>query len=386
MKQVPYAVFALLAALLCALLAEIGWTQPSGEPLPRRAALGVTLAIDSAGAVVASVVPDGTAAAGAGMEVGDTIAALDGTPVTSIVQVQSIVGRHRGGDSLTIDIVRGGQAQRLVAELHTFPFEQLPNTVFEYGHLSIADGIRLRTIVSQPAATTAPVPAVLFLQGGGCSSIDVPWASPEIWPYSLISAIAARGFVTMRVDKPGAGESEGPPCAEGGFHAELAGYRAALLQLMEDPAVDPRRVFLFGDSLGGFVAPLLANETRVAGISAYGTIAFTPTGYPGRSDLFFREIADVDILVAWGRIDVPVQLLHGTFDAVSTASDHAKIAAIVNGAHPGLAVHREFEGVDHCGTRQETAESGRDNCGGGAQVPELIDVVLDFIDKPSNAI
>jgi alpha-beta hydrolase superfamily lysophospholipase len=221
---------------------------------------------------------------------------------------------------------------------------------------------------------------VFFLQGGGCSSIDVPSASPDMWPYALISAMAARGFVTMRVDKPGTGESEGPPCAEGGFRAELAGYRAALRALLEDPAVDRSRVFLFGDSLGGFIAPLLANETHVAGISAYGTIAFTPTGYPGRSDLFFREIADVDILAAWAAVDVPTQMLHGTYDAVATASDHGKIAAIVNGAHPGLAAHRELEGVDHCGTRHETLEASRDNCGGGKQVPELVDLVLEFID------
>lgn len=227
-----------------------------------------------------------------------------------------------------------------------------------------------------------PAPVVFFLQGGGCSSIDVPFAPANVWPLALINAIATRGFVTMRVDKPGAGESEGPPCAEGGFREELAGYRAALRALLANPAVDPHRIFLFGDSLGGFIAPLLAKETRVAGISAYGTIAFTPTAYPGRSEVFFREIADVDILAAWAAVDGRAQLLHGTYDEVTTASDHAKIAAIVNGTHPGLAEHRELEGVDHCGTRHATREASRNNCGGGKQTPELIDAVLEFIGTP----
>src|SRR6185295_607143 len=197
-----------------------------------------------------------------------------------------------------------------------------------------------------------------------------------------ISGLAARGFVTMRVDKPGAGESEGPPCPEGGFDAELAGYRAALHELKEDPAVDPTRIYLFGDSLGGFMAPLLANETHVAGISAYGTIAFTPTGYPGRSDLFFREMADIDILAAWAAVGTRVQLLHGSYDDTSTASEDVKIAAVVNAAHPGRAEHREFEGVDHCGTRHETLEASRGNCGRGEQTPELIAAVLEFIGTP----
>jgi dienelactone hydrolase len=360
----------------------MAWSQVPDSALPRRAALGVPLAIAPTGAVVVTAVADGTAAAEAGMQAGDAIAALDGTPVTSIVQVQSIIGHHRGGDSLAIDIVRGSEQKRLVARLKTFPFEQLPNTVFDYSHVTLPDGVRLRTIVSRPATSAGPAPAVLFLQGGGCSSIDVPGVPTNMWPYALISAPAARGFVTMRVDKPGAGESEGPPCAEGGFREELAGYRAALRALVANPAVDPGRIFLFGDSLGGFIAPLLARETRVAGISAYGTIAFTPTGYAGRSERFFREIAEVDILTAWAAVDVRVQLLHGTYDDVSTASDHAKIAAVVNGAHPDLAQHREFEGVDHCGTRHETLEASRGKCGGGRQTPELLDAVLQFLGTP----
>ncbi len=186
----------------------------------------------------------------------------------------------------------------------------------------------------------------------------------------------------MRVDKPGTGESEGPPCAEGGFREELAGYRAALRVLRTNPAVDPDRIFLFGESLGGFMAPLLARETHVAGISTYGTIAFTPTGYPGRSEQFFREIADIDILAAWAAVDVRVQLLHGSYDDAKAVSSSAKIAAVVNAAHPGRAEYREFEGADHCGTRHETLQASESNCGGGKQVPELIGAVLEFIGTP----
>jgi dienelactone hydrolase len=279
-------------------------------------------------------------------------------------------------------VVRGAERKRFFAHLKAFPFEHLPNTVFDYGHVTLPDGIRLRTILSRPAKPAGRAPAVLFLQGGGCSSIDIPFAPPDVWPMTLISEPAARGFVTMRVEKPGVGESEGPRCAEGGFREELAGYRAALHELAANPAVDPKRIFLFGDSLGGFMAPLLARETRVAGISTFGTISFTPTGYPGRSDQFFREIADVDILAEWAAIDAPVQLLAGSFDDPVVATSGRKIAAAVNHAHAGLAQHREFQGVDHCGTRHETLEASRDHCGAGKQVPELIAAVLEFIGKP----
>jgi len=341
-----------LAVTLFSIGAATAWSQVDDGVLPRRAALGVPLAIDAAGAVVVTAVPEGSAAAEAGMLVGDAITALGGAPVTSTAQVQSIIGGHRGGDSLAIDVARNGETEHLVAELKSFA----------------------------PTDAPRPAPAVLYLQGGGCGSIDVPWAG-STGPNALVHAIALRGFETMRVDKPGVGDSEGPPCVETGFREELAGYRAALRALSSDPAVDPERVFLLGVSLGGFFAPLLAGDVHVAGISAYGTIAFTPTPYPGRSERFFREIADVDILAAWAAVDTRVQLLHGTFDDRTTASDHAKIAAIVNQAHPGLAEHRELEGLDHCWTRHETLEASLDNCGGGEETADLSDTVLEFIGK-----
>ena len=88
---------AALAVGVLSFSAAPAWPQASGGPLPRRAALGVTLAVDAAGAVVVSAVTAESAGAVAGVAPGDAIAALDGTPVTSIAQVQSLIGRHRGG-------------------------------------------------------------------------------------------------------------------------------------------------------------------------------------------------------------------------------------------------------------------------------------------------
>ena len=177
----------------------------------------MSLAVDDAGAVIVGAMSDTSAAAAAGMMVGDLIAALDGAPITAMsAKVQSIVGAHRGGDELSIDIERDGVRSRLLATLQSFGFERLSNTTFSYGHVTLDDGVRLRTILSTPTNIGGRAPAVLLLQGGGCSSVDVPMAG-STGPNALVHAIAAQGFVTMRVDKPGAGDSEGPPCAEIGY-------------------------------------------------------------------------------------------------------------------------------------------------------------------------
>jgi pimeloyl-ACP methyl ester carboxylesterase len=366
-----------LAAALLTIAAATAWPQ-GPDALPRRAALGIPLAIDDAGAVIVTAVPEGSAAAAAGVRVGDVLATLGGAPITSIPQVQSIIGGHRGGDTLAIDVRRGGDTLRLVAVLKSFPFESLPNTAFEYGDVMLPDGVRLRTIVSRPTGSKSPAPALMFLQGGGCGSIDNPYAG-STGPNALVHAAALRGFVTMRVDKPGTGESEGPPCAEIGFREELDGYKAAFRALLSDPAVDRERVYLFGVSLGGFYAPLIAREGRVAGIVTYGTIGFTPSPYPGRSERFFREIADVDILAAWAAVDSRVLLLRGTFDERASASDHRNIAATINATHPGRAEYRELPGLDHCWTKHASLEASNDNCGGGEQTTDLRDAVLEFI-------
>jgi dienelactone hydrolase len=359
-------------------VAALASAQPSDE-LSRRAALGVALALNDAGAVVVSGVSAGSAAAAADIRSGDIIAALDGVLMTTTSQVQSIIGAHRGGSVLAIELERDGERIVLAVTLQAFPSEHLPETTFTYGHVTLDDGVRLRTIVSTPTNASARAPAVLYLQGGGCGSIDVPQAG-STGPNALIHAIATQGFVTMRVDKPGAGDSDGPPCAEVGYREELAGYRAALRALLANPAADPDKIFLFGASLGGFFAPILAQDTKVAGIIAYGTIAFTPTPYPGRSERFFREIAEVDdILALWASVDARVLVLHGTYDATAKASDHAKIAAAVNAAHPGRAEHRELEGLDHGATRQPSLEAGARNPGGGEQVTDLQDAVLAFL-------
>ena len=365
-------------ALALLAIATAAWSQPSDE-LPRRAALGVALAVDDAGAVSVSGVADGSSAAAAGIKAGDVIVALDGMSITTAAQVQGIIGARRGGDALAVDVERDGARSRVVARLQPFPSESLPNTEFSYGHVTLDDGVRLRTIVSAPTNASGRAPAVLLLQGGSCGSIDVPQAG-STGPNALLHAIAAQGFVTMRVDKPGAGDSEGPPCAEIGFREELAGYRAALRALEANPAVDADRVFLLGLSLGGFFAPIIAQDAKIEGISVYGAIAFTPTTYPGRSERFFREIAEIDdILELWEQVEARVLLLHGTYDATTTASDHAKIAAAVNSAHPGLAEHRELEGLDHGATRQPSLEAGARNPGGGEQVTDLQDAVLEFL-------
>jgi len=225
-------------------------------------------------------------------------------------------------------------------------------------------------------------PAVLLLPGGGCGSVDTPMA-PDVAQPGLMRTLAARGYVTMRVEKSGVGDSTGPACDTIGYFQELDGYRAALAALKRHPAVDADRVSLLGISLGGVFAPVLANESSVRGIVVYGTLGSAPSPYPGRSERFFREFATADIKGAWSAVTARVLVLHGQFDENEAVIDHTQIAPWVNARHPGNATHRILEGLDHCWTQHPSMEAARGHCGSGKPDTTLSDSVLGFLQNLS---
>jgi alpha-beta hydrolase superfamily lysophospholipase len=88
----------------------------------------------------------------------------------------------------------------------------------------------------------------------------------------LLDAIAAAGFVVLRVDDRGLGATAVGPAGvdpkEVGFQALVSDARVCLRWLCERPEVDKKRVFLIGHSEGGLTAPILAGEENagVAGV------------------------------------------------------------------------------------------------------------------------
>src|SRR5262249_49078882 len=87
----------------------------------------------------------------------------------------------------------------------------------------------------------------------------------------LLRAWARAGFVVMRVDPAGVGDSEGPSYADAELDAEIDGYRAGLAALASLPFVRREHVFLFGHSLGGVLAPLVSEGAALRGIVVHGT-------------------------------------------------------------------------------------------------------------------
>ena len=69
-----------------------------------------------AGVEIVSVTPD-SAAASAGLEVGDRVLSLDGAPVTQIQELAGLVLAHQAGDEVNLKVIRGDQELEIMAIL-----------------------------------------------------------------------------------------------------------------------------------------------------------------------------------------------------------------------------------------------------------------------------
>src|SRR5262245_28791006 len=279
-RPVSVAVIWLVLAALPA-LADGRGPKPEGE-LRRRALFGAQLApvtkevrdrqkLDGDGGVVLEkIIPDTTAAEGE-FQAGDVILAIGGVKVTGVPMFLQMIEEARAGGVLTLEVVRDGERVEKRVTLKEMPREKGDGYEVIYGSVT-SHGARLRTIVTRPKVDGRH-PAVLLLQGGHtCFSIDNPVGAPFGFTW-VARNLARRGYVTMRIERPGCGDSEGGPLRDVDFDTELDGYKQGLRALKQLDFVDAANVFLFGHSQGGINAPLVAVEVPVRGIAVFGTVS-----------------------------------------------------------------------------------------------------------------
>jgi uncharacterized protein len=155
------------------------------------------------------------------------------------------------------------------------------------------------------AAQTDPLGHLLLCHGNAGNIGD------RILHAALLTAV---GFDVVLFDYRGYGRSSGRPSEEGTYRDA----RAALACLLEQPGVDPARVFYLGESLGGAVALDLALERPPAGLVLLS--AFTGVRELGRIHYPFLPAALIpDAYPTLRRIHAlraPLLVLHGERDEI----------------------------------------------------------------------
>ncbi len=250
----------------------------NAQELKRSASHGVALRVmDSSlakqfnvksiqGMLVQYVVPNGNAAS-AGILNNDIIISINDVLLNDFSVFTNPKVKLVEGDDAIYKILRQGKEMQFSIKLNGNPKEQADNLEFEYGSYPFDDGL-IRTIISQNKES-GKKPAILFVPGFTCFSQD---NMSVHHPYrKLVYTLAEKGFIVMRAEKLGLGDSTNKQlCTEIDFDTEVASYRKALETLYAHPQVDKDNVFVFGHSLGGMEAPFIAKDYNVKGIIAMG--------------------------------------------------------------------------------------------------------------------
>jgi dienelactone hydrolase len=402
-----------------------------GAPLPRKGFLGVQAAPDSAGVKVARAVPGGSAEK-LGLREGDVILSLNGERIADPAKLVAIARTMTAGTNLEVRYSREGKEATASGKMAERPKVSEPNLDVIYDQV-MSQGKRIRVIITKPKGD-GQFPAVFLIGGIGAYSVDAPFANA---PYgNVLGPIANAGYVTVRIDKPGQGDSEGPAYKNLSFKVEQDAYLQALRLTKTLPYVDAKRIAIFGHSMGGCFGPLVASQEPVKALIVNGTLiksfteymlentrrqseladagqdaldqeqmqldttlhylfgeSMTPTEiaakhpelapfvkstfpdgetYSGVGIQFFRELSQINLAQAWRDAKCDVLSLYSENDFLSGRDDHERIAAYVNKLRPGTAEFKLLAGSDHGFTKTTSMRDSLQRWGQGGEFNPVI--------------
>jgi pimeloyl-ACP methyl ester carboxylesterase len=253
----------------------------TAQDLPRKAALGSQLTeatsddlkgtFQKTAAKVVRVLPDLTAQS-LGLKDGDVILKLNDQEISASKDVIAGMRKILGGQELKVEIWRPsekkvlklrGTAKERPKQKDTSDYRVLYQTVN-------SNGKKLRVITTIPNQAKKS-PAIFLIGGIGSYSVDGEFAAV---PYgSILESFAKNGYATIRIDKPGQGDSEGPDTyTDLTFDVESDAYLQALRFTKQNESIQSDKIVIFGHSMGGCFGPVVASQEPVRGIAVYGTV------------------------------------------------------------------------------------------------------------------
>jgi pimeloyl-ACP methyl ester carboxylesterase len=374
--------------------------------LRRRADWGFRLVASGAAAEVRGL-RDGSAADSAGLREGDRVLRINGAALGDARTIAHVTRLFRGGDRVKLDVERGAARASIAFALRAVPEEKIAGCDVRYGSVVTPAGYRVRTVFTRPMGARGALPTIVFIPWLSCDAVE--GVTPGDGWIQLLHALAARsGWALYRVEKPGSGDSEGPDCSTNDLATDLAAFRAALADVRQMDGVDAERIVLFGGSIGGALAPVLAAEHPVAGLIVSGGFSRTwlehmleierarmtlegaapadvhralrgyadfytlylnhdltpaqvlarrpdlaslwhdaPDGQYGRPAAYYQQLQALNVEQAWAALDVPVLVLDGEYDWIMSRAEAEHIERLVNARRPGRVTLAMVPRTDH---------------------------------------
>ena len=417
------------------------------QELPRRGFIGIRMEnltddmrslmglVNTKGVLISEVIPKSTAEE-AGFKRGDILVSLNKKGVASSSEVLEALVGFKGGDKFEYQLLREKKAVNGEATFKAFPVEQYNGLVVEYSQAKTLTGLQ-RMIITRPISANGKLPVVAFIGGIGCYSLDfaLDTSRSEV---QLLNKLSREGFMCVRLEKPGMGDNArtSKACGEIGFNEEVTHYAQAIKQLKQRPDVDSSAVYIFGHSMGGVMAPLIAQQTNLKGIMAYGTIGSNFMEYllktrrtigeaydwePEETDAYIKDVCEcaafyfaekmtteeaatrkpdcreyleifdlrarryndelyaLNIPAAWKLFSGKALIIYGESDYVASRQDHEILVSAINRYHPNNAKLAIVKSADHGMNLAASFQEARTNPGG--YNPEIGKTVFAWLHK-----
>lgn len=249
-------------------------SQVKSDVLARNSLLGIMpkQTGENAQVELSHVLPNSTAEA-LGLQADDIITKINDTTITNFQQLLSIVRPLKTDHTIKIEVQRSDKTLTFKGKMQPRPYEVSQYANVHYDAVSY-QGNTLRNIIYTPKqlAANEKAPAIFFIQGYTCDSIDYG-LFPNVTTRQMIDQFSQAGYVVYRIEKPGMGDSVSQKhCRDIDFTTESNAFLQGLKDLKNKPFVDNNNVFLWGHSLGVLHAPVIAKQSRVKGIIGYGGV------------------------------------------------------------------------------------------------------------------
>ena len=388
------------------------------QELERRALWQASISAPSdnnPGALIRSI-NKGSPLAQAGFLQGDLIIRVDGIHIADGEIWSDVSYGLRSSSPVIIEVLRNHQLYKAAVNFIALEKESHTGIDTYYEEVTSTYGITHRTIITRPRVEGKQA-AIILIGGLSCSSIEIFPGRQGNWARTIEGLVEKSGMVVMRVEKSGVGDSDGN-CGETDFLMDIAGFRAALASLKSKDYVDSNKIVVYGSSMGSAIAPLLANESGLAGVISDGTFFktwfehmleidrrilqfqgntekeiatklndyFIPLYYGmliqnqnykevvdqypalvkynyhgarhmyGRPVEYYQQLQRYNLAAEWEKVKVPVRILRGTNDWIMSAFDNNMIIEVLKRNGHQDHILYEYPGLDHWNTIHESAK------------------------------
>lgn len=233
----------------------------------RKAYMGIFVTQAKEGLLIDSVAQNSTGHSLKLMK-SDVLTAINSLPVRTREEYIRAVTNVRSGETISLTVLRKGKAKQVKGSTVAKPLETSSIADLTYDWVKFRDGY-LRTITWKPKNKTN-VPAILLIPGYGCGSIENYSIS---YNGKLMSEWIKNGYAVVTIEKSGVGDSYGcKPCVEVDLATDIESFDAGYKYMEQLPFVDKTKLFIWGHSMGGTIAPEVAKLHSPKGVIVFGSV------------------------------------------------------------------------------------------------------------------